>query len=315
MKTKVFIDGREGTTGLQIYERFAKRDDIEILLIDEDKRKDLSERKKLINASDITFLCLPDAAAIEAVSLIENPNVRVIDASTAHRTNPAWDYGFPELSAKHRESISKSKRVTNPGCYASGFISLVYPLVKAGVLPEDYPLTAHAVSGYSGAGKKMIAVMESGDKPFECESPRQYALSQQHKHLPEMQQVCGLKYKPMFNPIVDDYYCGMVVTVPLISRALNKRYTAGNIHEILSSHYDGQRFVKVMELGGKETLPDGFLAANTLADTNDMQIFVCGNDEQILLAARLDNLGKGASGAAVQNMNIMLGLDETVGLI
>lgn len=315
MKTKVFIDGREGTTGLQIYERFAKRDDIEILLIDEDKRKDLSERKKLINASDITFLCLPDAAAIEAVSLIENPNVRVIDASTAHRTNPAWDYGFPELSAKHRESISKSKRVANPGCYASGFISLVYPLVKAGVLPEDYPLTAHAVSGYSGAGKKMIAVMESGDKPFECESPRQYALSQQHKHLPEMQQVCGLKYKPMFNPIVDDYYCGMVVTVPLISRALNKRYTAGNIHEILSSHYDGQRFVKVMELGGKETLPDGFLAANTLADTNDMQIFVCGNDEQILLAARLDNLGKGASGAAVQNMNIMLGLDETVGLI
>lgn len=315
MKTKVFIDGREGTTGLQIYERFAKRDDIEILLIDEDKRKDLSERKKLINASDITFLCLPDAAAIEAVSLIENPDVRVIDASTAHRTNPAWDYGFPELSAKHRENIAKSKRVANPGCYASGFISLVYPLVQAGVLPEDYPLTAHAVSGYSGAGKKMIAVMESGDKPFECESPRQYALSQQHKHLPEMQQVCGLKYKPMFNPIVDDYYCGMVVTVPLISRALNKRYTAGNIHEILSSHYDGQRFVKVMELGGKETLPDGFLAANTLADTNDMQIFVCGNDEQILLAARLDNLGKGASGAAVQNMNIMLGLDETVGLI
>lgn len=315
MKTKVFIDGREGTTGLQIYERFAKRDDIEILLINEDKRKDVNERKKLINASDITFLCLPDAAAIEAVSLIENPNVRVIDASTAHRTNPAWDYGFPELSAKHRESISKSKRVANPGCYASGFISLVYPLVQAGVLPEDYPLTAHAVSGYSGAGKKMIAVMEGGDKPFECESPRQYALSQQHKHLPEMQQVCGLKYKPMFNPIVDDYYCGMVVTVPLISRALNKRYTAGNIHEILSSHYDGQRFVKVMELGGKETLPDGFLAANTLAGTNDMQIFVCGNDEQILLAARLDNLGKGASGAAVQNMNIMLGLDETVGLI
>lgn len=315
MKTKVFIDGREGTTGLQIYERFAKRDDIEILLIDEDKRKDLSERKKLINASDITFLCLPDAAAIEAVSLIENPNVRVIDASTAHRTNSAWDYGFPELSAKHRESISKSKRVANPGCYASGFISLVYPLVKAGVLPEDYPLTAHAVSGYSGAGKKMIAVMESGDKPFECESPRQYALSQQHKHLPEMQQVCGLKYKPMFNPIVDDYYCGMVVTVPLISRALSRKYSAENIHEILSAHYDGQRFVKVMELGGKETLPDGFLAANTLAGTNDMQIFVCGNDEQILLAARLDNLGKGASGAAVQNMNIMLGLDETVGLI
>lgn len=314
MKTKIFIDGKDGTTGLQIFERFENRSDLEILLIDEDKRKDVNERKRLINESDVTFLCLPDAAAIEAVALAENPNVRIIDASTAHRTNPAWDYGFPELSAKHRENIAKSKRVANPGCYASGFISLVYPLVQAGVLPEDYPLTAHAVSGYSGGGKKMIAAIESDSKTFEMNSPRQYALSQTHKHLPEMQAVCGLKYKPMFNPIVDDYYKGMVVTVPLISRALNKNYTPADIHEIMSAHYEGQRFVRVMELGGKETLPDGFLAANTLAGTNDMQIFVCGNDEQILLCSRLDNLGKGASGAAVQNMNIMLGIDEAEGL-
>lgn len=315
MKTRVFIDGSAGTTGLQIYERFAKRGDIEILKIDEEKRKDVNARREMINSSDVTFLCLPDAAAVEAVSLVENPNVRIIDASTAHRTDPTWDYGFPELSAKHRENIAKSKRVANPGCYASGFISLVYPLVQAGVLPEDYPLTCHAVSGYSGGGNKMIAAIEGDGKTFEMNSPRQYALAQQHKHLPEMQQVCGLKYKPMFNPIVDDYYCGMVVSVPLISRALNKNYSAADIHEIMTAHYDGQRFVKVMELGGKETLPDGFLPANTLAGTNDLQIFVCGNDEQILLAARLDNLGKGASGAAVQNMNIMLGLDEATGLV
>lgn len=310
MKTKVFIDGKEGTTGLQIYDKFENRDDIEILNIDDDKRKDLSERKRLINESDITFLCLPDSAAIESVSLCENPNTRIIDASTAHRTNPQWVYGFPELSAEQKEKIAKAKRVANPGCYASGFISLVYPLVKAGVLPEDYPLACHAVSGYSGGGKKMIAAMESENKTKEMYSPRQYALSQAHKHLPEMQYVCGLKYKPMFNPIVDDYYNGMVVSVPLISRALTKKYTPADIHEILSQHYSGQKYVKVMELGGKETLPDGFLSANTLADTNDMQIFVFGNDEQILLCSRFDNLGKGASGAAIQNMNIMLGKPE-----
>ncbi len=314
MSTKVFIDGSAGTTGLQIFERISKRGDIELLTIDEDKRKDAEARREMINSSDVTFLCLPDAAAIEAASLAGD-KVRIIDASTAHRTNPAWDYGFPELSAEHRANIAKSKRVANPGCYASGFISLVYPLVKAGVLPEDYPLTAHAVSGYSGGGKKMIAQLESEEKSKEMYSPRQYALAQSHKHLPEMQKVCGLKHKPMFNPIVDDYYAGMVVSVPLVTRALAKNYTPADIHEILSAHYEGQRFVKVMELGGGETLPDGFLAANTLAGTNDMQLFVFGNDEQILLCSRLDNLGKGASGAAIQNMNIMLGLDETTGLV
>lgn len=315
MSVKIYIDGQEGTTGLQILDRFKNRNDIELLTIGDDKRKDPAERAKFINMSNFTFLCLPDAAAKEAVSFVNNDHVRIIDASTAHRTDPAWAYGFPELSEAHREKIRTSSRVANPGCYASGFISLVYPLVQAGVLPEEYPLTCHAVSGYSGGGKKMIAVIEGENKPEECFSPRQYALAQKHKHLPEMQQVCGLKYPPMFNPIVDDYYNGMVVTVPLISRALSKRYTAENIHEILSAHYEGQRFVKVMELGGTETLPDGFLAANTLAGTNDMQIFVCGNDEHILLCSRLDNLGKGASGAAVQSLNIMMGIDETTGLV
>ena len=313
MKTKIFIDGSAGTTGLQIYERITKRDDIELITLTEENRKDANARKEAINSSDITFLCLPDAAAVEAVALAGD-KVRIIDASTAHRTNPAWDYGFPELSAEHRANIAKSKRVANPGCYASGFISLVYPLVRAGVLPEDYPLTCHAVSGYSGGGKTMIAALESPDKTKEMFSPRQYALPQSHKHIPEMQKICGLKYKPMFNPIVDDYYAGMVVSVPLITRALAKNYTPADIHAILSEHYAGQRFVKVMELGGTETLSDGFLPANTLEGTNDMQLFVFGNDEQILLCSRLDNLGKGASGAAVQNMNIMLGLDEGTGL-
>ncbi len=314
MKTKIFIDGKEGTTGLQIYERFAQRDDLEILLIDEDKRKDVNERKRLINESDITFLCLPDAAAVEAVTLVENDSTRIIDASTAHRTSDNWAYGFPELSKAHRERIRAAKRVANPGCYASGFISIVYPLVQAGVLPKDYPVISHAVSGYSGGGKKMIAAIEGGSKTKEMCSPRQYALTQSHKHIPEMQKICGLQYPPMFNPIVDDFYAGMVVSVPLIARTLPKKYTPKDIHKILKEHYDGQRFVKVMELGGSDTLPDGFLPANTLEGSNDMQIFVFGNDDRILIASRLDNLGKGASGAAVQNMNIMLGLDEATGL-
>ncbi len=316
MKTKVFIDGKEGTTGLKIYERFKNRDDLEIMLIDEEKRKDKSERAKFINESDITFLCLPDKAAVESVSLIDknNDHTKIIDASTAHRTDPEWAYGFPELSSAHREKIKKSSRVAVPGCYASGFISLVYPLVSAGIIPRDYPVTCHAVSGYSGGGKKMIAALENGDKPRECFSPRQYALTQNHKHLPEMQSVTGLEFKPMFNPIVDDYYAGMVVTVPIITRLLGGRYTASDIHKALSEHYKNEHFVKVMELGGTKTLSDGFLAANTLEGTNDMQIFVCGNDEQVLLCSRLDNLGKGASGAAVQCMNIMLGIDEKTGL-
>ncbi len=316
MKTKIFIDGKEGTTGLKIFDRFKNRNDLEILLIDEDKRKDKDERSKFINKSDITFLCLPDKAAIESVSLIDknNDHTKIIDASTAHRTNPDWAYGFPELSSAHREKIKNSSRIAVPGCYASGFISLVYPLIKAGILPKDYPVTCHAVSGYSGAGKKMIAVYEGDEIPYEYNSPRQYALTQNHKHLPEMQKICGLDYPPVFNPIVDNYYAGMVVTVPVITRLLNGNYTASDIHKSLSEHYKNEHFVKVMEPSGTETLPDGFLAANTLEGTNDMQIFVCGNDERVLLCSRLDNLGKGASGAAVQCMNIVLGIDERTGL-
>ena len=316
MKTKIFIDGKEGTTGLKIFDRFKNRDDLEIMLIDEEKRKDKDERAKFINESDITFLCLPDKAAIESVSLIDknNDHTKIIDASTAHRINPNWSYGFPELSPEHREKIKNSSRIAVPGCYASGFISLVYPLITAGILPRDYPVTCHAVSGYSGAGKKMIAVYKGDEIPYEYNSPRQYALTQNHKHLPEMQKICGLDYPPVFNPIVDDYYAGMVVTVPVITRLLNGSYTASDIHQALSEHYKNEHFVKVMEFGGTETLPDGFLAANTLEGTNNMQIFVCGNDERVLLCSRLDNLGKGASGAAVQCMNIMLGIDEKTGL-
>ncbi len=313
--TKVFIDGSAGTTGLQIYDRISGRSDLELIKLSEEMRKDTNARSEAINSADIVFLCLPDAAAEEAVSLVTEPNVKTIDASTAHRIDPGWDYGFPELSDKHRAAIARSYRVANPGCYASGFISLVYPLVRSGVLPADFPLTVHAVSGYSGGGKKMIAQYEGADKPDECNSPRQYALKQTHKHLPEMQQICGLTYKPMFSPIVDDYYCGMVVSVPIITRLLPKKYKPDDIRAILAEHYEGQHFVKVMETGGEQTLPDGFLAANTLAGSNDMQLFVFGNDEQILLCSRLDNLGKGASGAAVQNMNIMLGLDERTGLV
>lgn len=313
---KIFIDGGEGTTGLKIHQRFAGRKDLELLQIEEEKRKDPQERKRLINLSDITFLCLPDRAAREAVSFVEegNTGTKIIDASTAHRTDPGWVYGFPELSKEQRETIKKSGRVAVPGCYASGFIACVYPLVKAGVLPADYPVTCHGLSGYSGAGKKMIALMEREDRPEEYSCGRQYALSQNHKHLPEMQKVCGLKYKPIFNPIVDDYYSGMVVSVPIHTRLLSKACTLAEIHSIMKGHYQGQTFVQVMEKGGEDVLKDGFLPANTLAGTNMMQIFVCGNDEQVLLAARFDNLGKGASGAAIQCMNLMLGLDEGEGL-
>ncbi|WMJ22181.1 N-acetyl-gamma-glutamyl-phosphate reductase [Paludicola sp. MB14-C6] len=314
MSYKIFIDGQEGTTGLKIIERFQGRTDVELLKIDEALRKDISGRKKLINQSDFTFLCLPDDAAIEAVSLVENNHTKIIDASTAHRTNPNWVYGLPELSKQQREKIKNANRVAVPGCYASGFISIVSPLVAHNVIVNDYPITCHAVSGYSGAGKKAIAVYEGENKPNEYNSPRQYALGQQHKHLKEMQAITGLTFPPMFNPIVDNYFSGMVVSVPLLSRLMSKKYSAKQVHEVIANHYQEEHFVKVMPFMGEGVLQDGFLAANTLADTNMMQIFVCGNEEQVLVAARLDNLGKGASGAAVQCMNIMMGIDETTGL-
>ncbi|MBQ8842998.1 MAG: N-acetyl-gamma-glutamyl-phosphate reductase [Ruminiclostridium sp.] len=314
MAVKVYIDGQEGTTGLKILERFEGRTDIEILKIDPNKRKDNEERKKFINASDFTILCLPDAASIEAVSFIENENTRIIDASTAHRTNPDWAYGFPELSVEHREKIKNSKRVAVPGCYASGFLSMAYPLVKNGILPIDYPVTVHAVSGYSGAGKKGIAQYEDENRAKEFNTPRQYALTQSHKHLPEMQVISGLKYKPMFNPYVCDYFAGMVVSLPLHTRLLEKNVTPADVRAMFDEHYKGSNFISVTELNGADVLVNGFIGANELEGTNKMEIIVSGNDDQILVSSRLDNLGKGASGAAVQCLNIMMGVDETIGL-
>ena len=315
MSVKIYIDGQEGTTGLKILERFENRTDIELLKISEEKRKDSDERKKFINSSDYTFLCLPDAASREAVSFVENPNVRIIDASTAHRTNPDWAYGFPELSAEHRAKIASSSRVAVPGCYASGFAALVYPLVKNGCIYADYPVTCHALSGYSGAGKKAIAVYEGDEKPSEFNSPRQYALAQEHKHLPEMQKISGLNYKPVLNPIICDYFSGMVVSVPLLPRLMNKYKTPAELQKMYAEHYAGQPMMKVCDVNGADALADGFLAANTLSGKNTMEIFVCGNEERITVCSRFDNLGKGASGAAVQCLNIMMGIDETTGLL
>ncbi|MBQ7027804.1 MAG: N-acetyl-gamma-glutamyl-phosphate reductase [Ruminococcus sp.] len=315
MSVKIYIDGQEGTTGLKILERFEGRNDIELLRISEDKRKDSQERARLINMSDYTFLCLPDDAAREAVSFADNDHVRIIDASTAHRTNPDWAYGFPELSPEHREKIAKSNRVAVPGCYASGFASIVYPLVNHGIISDDFPVFAYATSGYSGAGKKAIAVYEGEDKPFEYGSPRQYALSQQHKHLPEMQAVSGLKYKPMFNPIICDYFSGMVVSVPIQTRLLGNGVTAKQVQEMYAEHYKDAKLVEVMPLMSEDEQKSFFLASNTLSGQNKIQVFVFGNDEQMLLCSRLDNLGKGASGAAVQCLNIMMGIDETTGLV
>ena len=312
--TKVYIDGQAGTTGLKLFDRIKDRTDIELLTIAPEKHRDNTERARLINESDVTFLCLPDAASIEAVSFVKNPNTRIIDASTAHRTNPDWAYGFPELSPAHRERIRTASRVAVPGCYASGFASLVYPMVQSGFLPADYPVTCHAVSGYSGAGKNAIAVYESADCPADFHSPRQYALGLKHKHLPEMQKISGLTSPPIFNPLVCDYYAGMVVSVPLHRRLLNGEPSIEEIHEMFARHYAGQQFVKVRALQGEDVLENGFLPANTLAGTNLLEIFVCGNESQILLAARLDNLGKGASGAALQCFNIMTGAPEETGL-
>lgn len=307
----VYIDGKEGTTGLQIYDRLAGRKDIRLLLIDEDKRKDASERKKLMNEADLVFLCLPDAAAIEAVELVENPGTRIIDASTAHRTAPGWTYGFPELGADQREAIRTAKRVANPGCYATGFISLIAPLVKSDLLAPDAPLACHAVSGYTGGGKKAVAQYEAADREPELAGPRHYAVTLAHKHIPEMMQVCGLTRKPIFMPMICGFPQGMVVAVPLYLDMLGGTQTLDSLRALYRDFYAGARFVTVRPDGAPAC---GFIGSNNLAGTNDLQIFVCGNGEQVMLASRLDNLGKGASGAAVQNMNIMLGFPEETGL-
>jgi len=312
-KPKIYIDGQEGTTGLRIFERFAGRDDIEILTIDPALRKDADERKKLINASDITFLCLPDAAAKEAVSLVESDHVRIIDASTAHRTADGWAYGFPELSKAHREAIASGKRIANPGCHATGFVSLVYPLVSAGVLPKETAVTCFSLTGYSGGGKKMIAQYGDENRDAALDSPRIYGLTHQHKHLPEMQKVCGLDLAPLFTPIVADYYAGMLVSVPLMAQQLTGVSSLAQLHECYADAYAGQKIIKVMPLSAQAEV-GGFLASNGLAGNDGLEIYVTGNDERMMVCARFDNLGKGASGAAVQSMNIMLGCDEATGL-
>ncbi len=313
MKTKIFIDGSEGTTGLRIFERFEGRDDIEILPIRAELRKDAAERKRLINASDVTFLCLPDEAAKESAGLVENENVIVIDASTAHRTEEGWVYGFPELSKGHREAVRHSKRIAVPGCYATGFISAVYPLVAGGILPGDYPVTAFAMSGYSGAGKKTIAVYEAKERERELDAPREYALSQNHKHLKEMQKITGLERMPLFSPVICDYYSGMLLTVPLYADLLAGSGTPEKIHAFFSDYYAGEAFIRVMPFG-KEADYNGFLAGNGCSGWDGLEIYVTGNEDRILVSTRFDNLGKGASGAAVQCLNLVLGCEEAKGL-
>ncbi len=305
----VFIDGKEGTTGLQIFDRLGKREDVRFSVLPEELRKDVDARREKINAADIVFLCLPDAAARESVSLCENERVKIIDASTAHRTDKAWAYGFPELSAEHRKKIAASRRVAVPGCHASGFISLVYPLVAGKILSPEYPFVCHSVTGYSGGGKKMIAEYEAEGRSPLLDSPRQYGTAQMHKHLPEMKAVCGLQFEPVFNPIVSDYYSGMCVTVPICGRLLNKKMSVNDIKSYFAEYYATGNFIKIAD-----EMP-AYLPANELAGTNGMKIYVGGNDERILLASVFDNLGKGASGAAVQCMNIMLGLDERTSLL
>ena len=303
---KVFIDGSAGTTGLKIVERLSSRKDISLIKLSEELRKDLSARKDALNSCDVAFLCLPDAAAIEAVSLIENKAVKVIDTSTAHRTNPAWAYGFPELNGK-RELIKNSNRIANPGCHASGFIALVNPLIEKGLIDKDIFLTAFSITGYTGGGKKMIAEYEGEDKPLLYDAPRQYGLGQTHKHLPEMKALCGLENLPVFCPIVADYDRGMEVTVPLFRKDL--KGSVDDIKQAYSELYCG-KVVKFKNAADE----NGFLSANSMRGRDDMEIAVFGNEDRILLVSRFDNLGKGASGAAIQNMNVLLGVEETEGL-
>ena len=302
--TKIFIDGSAGTTGLRIYERLGGRQDIQLLTLTEEYRKDTDARRQMLNLADIAFLCLPDKAAMEAVSLIENPNTAVIDTSTAHRTSDGWAYGFAELSKDHRSAIQNSKRIANPGCHASGFIASCYPLVAHGIVPADFPMTAYSLTGYSGGGKGLIAEYEAPDRDVRHESHRIYGTNLAHKHLPEMQKLCGLKQPPVFSPILGDFYEGMATTILLPG------FCAEKVWECLSAHYEGQKLVTVAPLGGDESV----IYASTLAGKDTMRIQVSGHETQTMVTALFDNLGKGASGAAIQNMNILLGVDEATGL-
>ena len=304
---KVFIDGSAGTTGLRIAERLSTRTDIELIKLTEERRKDINTRKEALNSADIAFLCLPDAASREAVSLIENSRTVVLDTSTAHRTDDGWAYGFPELSEKHREKIKNSKRIAVPGCHASGFIALVYPLIEAGVLPKNSLLSCFSLTGYSGGGKNMIAEYEGERRDKLLNAPRQYGITQTHKHLPEMVKYGGIENAPAFIPVVADFYSGMEVTVPIFGSKINA--TIDEVKEIYKRKYTGP-IVKFAD----DFSENGFVSANKLSFCDGMEISVAGNGDRILLIARYDNLGKGASGAAIECMNIVLGTEETTGL-
>ena len=312
MSYRVFVDGQEGTTGLRIHEYLARRSDVELLRAAPELRKDATERARLLNAADVAFLCLPDAAAREAVQLVTNPATCLIDASTAHRTQSDWAYGLPELSADQRARIRASKRIANPGCHATGFILLVRPLVEAGLLSSAAPVSATSITGYSGGGKKMIAQYEAGGDA-RLDSPRPYGLALAHKHLPEMTAHSRLETRPLFMPIVGNFLKGLSVSVPLHLSELRRGTTAEQIQSLLAARYDGERFVRVMPLRDA-TVDDGYFDVQACNDTNRVELFVFANEAQVLLMCRLDNLGKGASGAAVQCMNVHLGIDEATGL-
>ncbi len=305
--TKVFIDGSAGTTGLRIHERLAGRSDLQLLILPDDRRKDPDARKQALHQADIAFLCLPDAAAIEAVALAEDSNVAIIDTSTAHRTNPDWEYGFPELFGR-RERIANAKRIANPGCHASGFVALVEPLVREGLIDADTALTCHSLTGYSGGGKQMIAQYEQTPLDPLLAAPRMYGLTQQHKHLKEMAVIGGLNRLPIFCPIVAPFYSGMEVSVPLFADQCR-----GSLKDVIDTYtaYYTQGLISVSESADE----NGFLSAAAFSGRDDMQLTVTGNAERMVLTARFDNLGKGASGAAIQNMNLLLGVNETTGLV
>lgn len=314
MKHVVFVDGQEGTTGLRIHEVLAQRDDVELLRIAPDRRKDSAERARLLNECDVAFLCLPDAAAKEAAALVRNPKTCLIDASTAHRTAPGWVFGLPELAPVQREQIRGSKRIANPGCHASAFILLLRPLVDAGLVPAALPVSATSITGYSGGGKSMIAQYEAGGDT-KLKSPRPYALGLKHKHIPEMTVHTGLTHAPLFMPIVGDFYKGLAVTVPLHLPQLGPGVTGEDLQQAFEQRYAAEPFVRVMPLSDPATLEGGFFDVQGNNDTNRVDVFVFADGTQALLIARLDNLGKGASGAAVQSMNVHLGLSESLGLV
>ena len=312
----VFVDGQEGTTGLQINEYLAKRSDVEVLKIDADKRKDLAERKRLINASDVTFLCLPDDAAKESVTLVDNPNTCIIDASTAHRVNPEWTFGLPELAKDQRAKIKASKRIANPGCHATAFILALRPLVQAGLLPAATQMAANSITGYSGGGKKMIADYEAAAaNPALLKAPRPYALALAHKHLPEMQAYTGLSVAPIFQPIVGPFYKGLAVSISLHPQQFTRAASPADVQKLIADYYAGERFINVLPCDLEATTDGGFYDVEANNDSNRVDIAVFGNVERMLLIARLDNLGKGASGAAVQAMNVHLGVEESLGLV